>query len=161
MGNATSDSLDHSFKRLRLSQTEHMPLLSPAFTSPKRKVPLAVNTEFEYILDNTTANDSSNQSPILLCQNNDSSSSSFDISLQISTPNSNNHPDEDFSCDEELICLIKSRISSLALNHKAISTDERSLNKKMMVDLSLTMPELSDDDLMECVKHAAYTNKEK
>lgn len=161
MGNASSDSLDHSFKRLRLSQTEHMPLPSPISTSPKRKVPLAINAELQYILNNNTANDTSNQSPILLCQNNDLSSSRFDIFSQISTPNSNNQSDEDFSSDEELISLMKSRIRSLDLNHKTIHADELSMDKKKAMDLSITIPELSDDDLMECVKRAAYINKQK
>jgi hypothetical protein len=37
MGNTTSDSLDHSFKRLRLSQTEQLSLIQPSDVSPKRK----------------------------------------------------------------------------------------------------------------------------
>lgn len=36
MGNASSDAMNHSFKRLRVSDTNNLPKLSPS-TSPKRK----------------------------------------------------------------------------------------------------------------------------
>jgi hypothetical protein len=86
MGNTSSDSLNHSFKRLRLSQTEQLPIISPSSVSPKRKVPFTIATRLTGPCDNDTANDSSDQLPILLCHNSMSSSSTSNSRWQTSKP---------------------------------------------------------------------------
>lgn len=160
MGNASSDSMDHSFKRLRLSQTEKLLLASPSYMSPKRKISSNNTAELTEPLNNESANNLNDQSPTLACQN-DVSFSSVNPVLEPSKPIMNQLSNEDYSSDEELLCLIKSFTRSKIFHDKNICTNQKSSDEEIKVNLTSTniIPELSDDDLVACIKYA-YTNKE-
>ncbi|CAF1004978.1 unnamed protein product [Rotaria sordida] len=161
MGNTSSDSLDHSFKRLRLSQTEQLPLLSSSCTSPKRKGALNIPTKITDTLDRKSVNDTNYQLPIALWHSNTTSSSSFNYSSEMWKPVINTLPDRDFPSDDELIYFVKSSTTSIISNDKVIHTNRLSSSEQIAVHLldAKIIPELSDDDLMEHVKHA-YIQKE-
>jgi hypothetical protein len=128
--------------------------------SPKRKVPMTITTELVDTTNNDTNNDTNDQLPTLLCHDNISSSSSYSV-LETSKSIMNKLSDEDFLSDDELICFIKSCASSVTFNRKDIRTNEMSSDEETIINLTYTkiIPELSDDDLMKCVKHA-YINKQ-
>jgi len=160
MGNTPSDSFNHSFKRIRLSDTEQCSLPSPTSTSPKRKVPLTISTSLSDTPDNHTEDDNNHESPSLLYHNKNSSSS-YDSIMEISKPIIKKSYNTDFLSDEEIICLMKSCTTSMVLNDKDIRTNQMTSNEGIAMNLTYKkiIPELSDNDLIKLVKHA-YSKKD-
>jgi len=161
MGNTSSDSLDHSFKRLRLSQTEQLSLESPSRVSPKRKVPSTNTTGLTVTFTNQIENNTNDQLPTLAWHNKISSSPINPV-LATSKPIMNQLSDENFSSDEELICLMKASIRSDIFHNKDTCTNQKLSDEEIKMNLNCTniIPELSDDDLVACIKYA-YINEER
>ncbi len=101
MGNASSDSLDHSFKCFHLFQTEQLSLASLSRMSPKRNIPLTNTAGLIEIFNNKIENNTNDQLPTLVWQN-DSSFSSVNSVSETSKPIMNQSSNEDFSSDEEI-----------------------------------------------------------
>lgn len=164
MGNTVSDSLDHSFKRLRLSQTEQLPLLSPSYTSlcisPKRKGVLNITRRLDSISSNETAHDTPNPQRIVLCHNSMLSSGTTTYLSTNSKSTTNTLPYRDLLSDNELIDILKSYTISSISNEKLIHKNRMSSAEQMVMHLldARIIPELSDDELMKYVEHA-YTSK--
>ena len=160
MGNTSSDSLDHSFKRLRLSQTEQLSQVSPSGASPKRKVSMGGNSRLGATLKNNLPNNVNEQLPTLLWKNNDSSVSAKSVITSVK-PTSNQEEFDNFTSDEELIRIIKSSTRSDFFNDLDIPTYQVVANEHIKVKTTDTkvIPEISDDDLMAYVKQA-YIKKE-
>lgn len=122
MGNTpTADSFNHSFKRLRLSATEQLPLLSSPRTSPKRKMVLTNTTEAASEPNNEPDCDNNDQLPVLLCQNDVPSSSTSTSLSETSQLDVNESNEDDFLSDDELISFIRSCAKSVIFNDIAIT----------------------------------------
>jgi hypothetical protein len=161
MGNTSSDSLGHSFKRLRLSEIEESSHASPSSISPKRKVVSTTNNNMNDIFDDPI-NSFNKETPVILCNDADHSSATAaptsesseidakkdcDVRLRFkddhsfvtqpcTTAVSEKNPENNFASvelsDEEIIMCLRSR--------KIVS-------------------DLSDADILVCLKHA-YANKD-
>ncbi|CAF1985872.1 unnamed protein product [Rotaria magnacalcarata] len=164
MDNTTSDSLDHSFKRLRLSQTEQLSLLSPSYTSfcisPKRKGVLNITRKLESISTSETAHDKHDPQRIVLYHNSILSSKTTACLSTNSKSTTTTLPYRDLLSDNELIDILKACTTSSISNEKLIHKNSVSSTEQMVMDLvdARTIPELSDDELMKYVEHA-YTSK--
>ncbi|CAF3390748.1 unnamed protein product [Rotaria socialis] len=159
MGNTTSDSLDHSFKRLRLSHTEQVSLPSPSSTSPRRKVTANFIQHFSRTFENR-ANDSNDRSPVLLCDTTNSysliASSSFQPPQSVVKQN----------CNEQFI-LSDSYIAAVALS-KTPDVDNQEINADtdelsddqilMLLRSTKQFHDLLDSDIIDCLK-LAYSKK--
>ncbi|CAM4831875.1 unnamed protein product [Rotaria magnacalcarata] len=159
MDNTTSDSLDHSFKRLRLSHTEQVWLPSPSSTSPRRKITTNFIQHFSRTFENR-ANDSNDRSPVLLCDTTNSysliASSSFQPSQSVVEQN----------CNEQFI-LSDSYIAAVALSktpdvdNQEISAENDELSDDqilMLLRSTKQFHDLLDSDIIDCLK-LAYSKK--
>ncbi|CAF1049592.1 unnamed protein product [Rotaria magnacalcarata] len=164
MGNTASDSLDHSFQRFRLSQTEQLPLLSPSYasvcTSPKRKGVLNITRRLDGISSSEIAHDTDDPQRIVLYHNSMLSSRTTTYLSRNSKSTTNALPYRDLLSDNELIDILKSCTTSSISNEKLIHKNRVSSDEQMVMCLldAKIIPELSDDELMKYVEHA-YASK--
>lgn len=153
MGNTPSDSLHHSFKRLRLSHTEELSFASPASTSPRRKLAMNVVQHFGRNFD-SFMNVTGGSSPVLSCNNFISNStavlSSFE-SLQLLT---NESYGEDTTLEENHTPNPALRTISF-IDSKGVDSENGELTDKEIIAFlrSLTFTtDLSDVDIIDCLK---------
>jgi hypothetical protein len=203
MGNTTSDSLDHSFKRLRLSQTEQLSLIQPSDVSPKRKTTSKnlrtltnayhIGTTFNRNIESPGLQSNNIESPGLQSDNIESPGLQPDNielagrqldniespSLQpdnielagrqldniesaplvnpilMTSDNIINQLDDDNDLsDEDLLCFMKAHTKSIISNAKNTNISQTPINAQIRINTSDAniIPELSDDDLMNCIK---------
>lgn len=154
MGNTSSDALDHSFKRLRISRTEQLSQLSPSCISPKRKMPATNIIGLPDTFNNEIQNDPNDQLPTLLCGDNISFPSGNSV---VQNSKSINHqlPDGNSLSDEELMCMMESCATSVFFNDKRIHRNIMLWDTEISMYSNMdTIPELSDDELIQYVKRA-------
>lgn len=155
MGNSASESIDHSFKRLRLSQTQKLSLPSPSCSSPKRKVPLSKSAEPTGTLDNETINQCNDQLPILDHHSINYLLLSTYFSLKISESIINKEANLNTLSDDEILCLMKACRTTTAFNDKNISENDISYEDiEVHFNYEKMIPELSNEELIEYVKNA-------
>jgi hypothetical protein len=183
MGNTTSDSLDHSFKRLRLSQTEQLSLIQPSDASPKRKITSTnlrtltnayhIGTTFNRNIESPGLQPNNIESPGLQPDNIELAGRQLDniesLGLQpdniesspsvnpilITSDNIINQLDDDNDLsDEDILCFMKAHTKSIISNAKNTNISQTSINAQIRINTSDAniIPELSDDDLMNCIK---------
>ena len=148
MGNTTSNSLDHRFKRLRLSQTEQMARISPSETSPKRKI--ATSTFKNYSENSVDAdNNNDDRSPILSCVN--VNSASLNASSTFETPK--------IFDENTLYYNPVYRIQSyknFVTNNKGTNRENEELSDEKMIKFLRStrfVSELSDSDIISCLTY--------
>ncbi|CAF4110009.1 unnamed protein product [Rotaria magnacalcarata] len=153
MGNTTSDSLDHSFKRLRLSHTEQLSLASPSSMSPRRKVATNIMQHFSRNLDNTV-NDTIDQSPVLSCDKSILNSATTSSPYHSPQPITNKIHDGNVNLHETHIFPVESCTKSIIYNHQTDSEHGELSDEQIMMLLRLTklIPDLSDSDIIDCLK---------
>ncbi|CAM4788393.1 unnamed protein product [Rotaria magnacalcarata] len=153
MGNTTSDSLDHSFKRLRLSHTEQLSLASPSSMSPRRKVATNIMQHFSRNLDNTV-NDTIDQSPVLSCDKSILNSATTSSPYHSPQPITNKTHDGNVNLHETHIFPVESCTKSIIYNHQTDSEHGELSDEQIMMLLRLTklVPDLSDSDIIDCLK---------
>ncbi|CAF1673863.1 unnamed protein product [Adineta ricciae] len=123
MGNTASDSLNHSFKRLRLSHTEELALPSPSRASPRRKTACTYKTNAAPANDSSYEHNVHEQLPAVFYKNIDAAhtlSSNF-TSERSGLPDKSCYPMDSLS-DDEIICLLK----SCAIRNILRDVDEKS-----------------------------------
>lgn len=159
MGNTTSDSLDHSFKRLRLSESTQLPLVSPTCVSPKRKIAPDNNAGLADKLSTAAVNNTSKSSPIISWDNNmfssSPSSSNNNNLLDRPKPTTNILTNTNVLSDDELICLVEAYALSSTQNDNISDRNKITVGEHMPAKLihANMIEELSDDELIGFFKN--------
>ncbi|CAF1521858.1 unnamed protein product [Rotaria sp. Silwood1] len=150
MGNTTSDPLDHSLKRLRLSHTEQLSLTSPCSTSPRRKVVTNIIQDFGRI-SNNPVNDTNDRSPVLLCDDNTSAS----LTARLSKPIINTSCNEKITLNKNVTSRVESSARPNITNQDNDSKNEELTDEQIMITLRSVkfISDLSDLDIIDCLKH--------
>ena len=151
MGNAPTESMQHRFKRLRLSQTEEILRASPLSISPKRKSSMHSDLALKCIDNDVTPNIQEAHS-LLVCANNRCLSTNDDLMNGLSI-----HP---LLINNESVAVVKSDIQKDAVINVSPDSDFAPMNKTAIVfsPLEKSIAELSDDEIIECVKYAYIKN---
>jgi hypothetical protein len=161
MGNTSSDSLGHSFKRLRVSEVEQLSHSSPSSISPKRKVVSSTNKNVNDIFSDLI-NSVNQETPVILCNDTDNSSATAAPTLQSS--------EIDAKKDCDVILRFKDDHSFATESCTTTVSEKNPENTFASVELSdeeiimclrsrKIVSDLSDADMPVCLKHT-YANKD-
>lgn len=165
MGNISSDPLNHSFKRLRLSQTKQLMIGSPASNasnspnSPKRKIASNIKQDLNeistHVIDGT--NDSS--SPVLYHDDVYSSETILSTSESLEA-DINKKSSESFCFDDHDTSFVKSSTKCINNYYEESSADNELSDEEIIMCLRLrkTDYDLLDIDIVDCLKKA-HINK--
>lgn len=147
MGNTHSDGFQHNFKRLRLSETDELPQVSPSSTSPKRKLPINGNGTASKI-DHVMLSNAHQQYSSLSCANNVPSSPS--------TRNSIDHvANQDLFADNDFLSFKRPFSVRESVDDLPILQNSMSNNTATRTSSCTEIPsELSDADVIECIKYS-------
>lgn len=158
MGNTSSDSLDHSFKRLRLSQTEQLSLGSPSSSSPKRKIASNINKDLGGI-SNNTINDTSDRSPVILYDDAVYSCATALPTLECSKADTRKNSAASYHFKSDRASRAQLSTTSINNNHENDSANGELSDQEIIMCLRSKMnSDLSDIDIVDCLKKI-YINK--
>ena len=158
MGNTSSEPLGHSFKRLRLSETDQLSHTSPSSISPKRKI-VASNDKHQNSIANDIVGSSNDGTPVILYNDLGRSTTATTPTLQPSRVNTK-------SSDKALCSYDNCSSSTQSFATSATRNDENNLSVVELSDeeiilclrSSRAIPQLSDEDLVNCLTQL-YGNK--
>ena len=160
MGNHPSETLSHSFKRLRLSETEQLSQASPSSISPKRKIVLTTNNDL-----NNSANDAINNSkdgsPVTLCNHIDRSSTNVIPTLQSVVTDIKKGSDEAPLFANNQSSCAQSPITSITKDNENNFIDGELSDEEILRCLRsrIALLDVSDAYVLDCLSHAYSIKK--
>jgi hypothetical protein len=159
MGNTSSDSLGHSFKRLRLSEMQEISHSSPSpsLVSPKRKVISTIGTSVKNDICNHTVNVVNSETPVIQCNDVVHSSAVASSILQSSNIHPTNDCDVLLSLQNDHSFVTQTHITSVSEKnpeHNFLNLELSDEEIIMCLRSRKIASDLSDADILVCLKHA-------
>lgn len=160
MGNASSDSLGHSFKRLRLSELEQLTRSSPSTSSPKRKVASNIKTNLNHIT-NDYANSCNKETPVIICNDTDNGCALAAPTSRVSEIDAKNdcdvilfHRDEHYFIEQSCTTIGPQE----TFRNKSVNVELSDEEIIMCLRSSKISTDVSDSDIILCLKET-YGNQ--
>ncbi|CAF1213971.1 unnamed protein product [Adineta ricciae] len=160
MGNTHSDSLNHSFKRLRMSETQQLLQMSPVSISPKRKTTQS-NAQYSDQIAIEYNNKSIGETPIISCDD------SHQVVLSTTTdpkdlPTVATNQYMNLLPHEQLVlCNTQLFAKSIAIDHRNEVVGSELSDEELVMCLrsKTSFFCLSDEDVLRCLTEACCITK--